>query len=299
MTRIGLDLPTQQPYAPTTVTEGAHGWYFYGITEGGSLTPALLASCGESHHAGSVTAFGNASALQLVELSSLAAVVRRVLLDDFRPEALRDRLHNDNGLELLARYHNDVIEAIHARQAILPSKLGVVFAHRDDIVSALQASHDTLVRKLHRLRSCDEWAIHLYADEARIRERVAKAEPALEKLRNELAVARPGRAYFLEQRLRDELHATAEQALVRHAEKAFDRLGTFAVDALASPAKPPTDANDDLEILRASFLVPRDNVEQFQAEVRLYCDETDGVRCECTGPWPPYSFAAQEDGEMV
>jgi hypothetical protein len=299
MTRIGLDPPILQPYAPTAVVEPAHGWYFYGITEGGSLTPALLASCGESQQAASVAAFGNASALQLVELSSLAAVVRRVLLDDFRPEALRDRLHNDNGLELLARYHNDVIEAIHARQAILPSKLGVVFAHQDDIMSALQASHDALVRKLHRLRSCDEWAIHLYADQARIRERVANAEPVLEKLRSELAVARPGRAYFLEQRLRDQLHATAEQVLVKHAEKAFDRLATFAVDALASPAQPATDMNDDVEILRASFLIPRDNAEQFQAEVRLSCDETDGLRCECTGPWPPYSFAAQDEGEMV
>lgn len=286
MTPTQIDAGSQLQYTPTSSVDDVHGWYFYGITECGLLTPAFLASCGDSP-------------LQLVELSGLAAVVRRVLLDDFRPAALRDRLHNDEGLEVLVRCHNDVIEAIHARQPILPSKLGVVYGHADDIVSALRPVHDTLVRTLHRLRSCDEWAVHLYADEAMVRAQVADAEPALKKLRDELAGARPGRAYFLEQQLRDELRAATEQALSTHAEKTFDRLSTFAVDALANPPKPATHATEQVEILRASFLISRDIAEQFRSEIQLCGAESDGVRCEYTGPWPPYSFAAQEDGEAV
>ena len=286
MTRTGIGAGSQLPYTPTSAVDDVHGWYFYGITERGLLTPAFLASCGDSP-------------LQLVELSGVAAVVRRVLLDDFRPAALRDRLDNDDGLEVLVRCHNEVVEAIHARQAILPSKLGVVYAHSDDILSALRPVHDTLVRKLHRLRSCDEWAIHLYANEASVRARVADAEPALKKLRDELAGARPGRAYFLEQQLRDELRAATEQTLLTHAQETFDRLSTFAVDALASPTKPATHATEQVEILRASFLISRDIAEQFKSEIQLCSDENEGVRCEYTGPWPPYSFAAQEDGEAV
>lgn len=296
MTRTGVALQSQREFTPTTIVDAVHGWYFYGITERDSLTPTLLASCGGSRSPGCNAALGE-SPLELVELSSLAAVVRRVLLEDFRPAALNDRLHNDNALEVMVRCHNDVVEAIHARQAILPSKLGVVYTHADDILSALRPAHDTLLRKLHRLRSCDEWAVHLYADEAMVRERIADAEPALRKLRNELAVARPGRAYFLEQQLRDDLRTAAEQALLTHAEKTFDRLSTFAVDALASPTKSRADATDQVEILRASFLISRDIAEQFRAEVQLCSDESAGVRCEYTGPWPPYSFAAQEDGE--
>ena len=286
MTRTGADAGRERQYTPTSDVDDVHGWYFYGITERGLLAPSFLASCGESP-------------LELVELSGLAAVVRRVFLDDFRPAALRDRLHNDDGLETMVRSHNEVIEAIHARQTILPSKLGVVYAHADDLVSALRPVYETLVRKLDRLRSCDEWAIHLYADEAMVRAQVADSEPALKKLRDELAGARPGRAYFLGQQLRDELRAAAEQALLSHAQETFNRLSTFAVDALASPVKPTSDSTDLVEILRASFLISRDSAEQFKAEVPLCCDESEGVRCEYTGPWPPYSFAAHEEGEAV
>jgi len=298
MVHAEVDARNQPQYAATDVVDVTHGWYFYGITERGSLAPSLLASFGASKN-DRPSVLGDESPLQLVELFGLAAVVRRVLLDDFRPTAFRDRLHNDNGLEALVRCHNDVVEAIHARQPILPSKLGVVYANADDILCALRPAHDALLRRLHRLQGCDEWAIHLYADEERIRGRVADAEPAVNKLRNELALARPGRAYFLEQQLRDELRAATEQALLTHAERTFDRLSSFSVDALASPTKPRTDATEHLEILRASFLVPRDIIQQFETEVQLCCDDSEGLRCEYTGPWPAYSFAAQEDGETV
>jgi hypothetical protein len=163
----------------------------------------------------------------------------------------------------------------------------------------LRSAHDALLRELDRLEGCDEWAVHVYADPAVVRKRIATADPEIARLREERAGAAPGRAYFLERQLRDELDAATEQALVTLAETVFDRLADCALVGQVSPTGSVADASDDAEILRAAFLVARENAERFEEEVRCVAsaDASEGLRCECSGPWPPYSFAAQSDKE--
>jgi len=272
--------------------DAARGWYLYGITRRGLLAAALAeAGAGPAVGAGLTVAPGDAEPLQLLECCGLAAVVRPVLLADFSLAVLQERLRSAPELEAMVRSHNRVIEAIHARQAILPAKFGVVYAHDRDIVSGLRSACDTLLPQLHRLEGCDEWALHLYADRAVVRDRIAARIPAIGRLREEYAAARPGRAYFLERQLRDELEAATRQALVTLAQSAFDRVVGSALAGQVNPVGPVADAAGEVEILRAAFLVARDGAEHFDAEVRSAADASEGLRCECSGPWPPYSFA--------
>src|SRR5215213_5037507 len=49
-------------------------------------------------------------------------------------------------------------------------------------------------------------------------------------------------------------------------------------------------------VLSAAYLVPREAIDDFNAQVaRLGGDHPD-VTLACTGPWPPYSFATVEPG---
>jgi 1,2-phenylacetyl-CoA epoxidase PaaB subunit len=189
-----------------------------------------------------------------------------------------------------------VIEAIHARQPILPAKFGSVYAHAEDIVSALRFARDTLLPQLRRLEGCDEWAVHLYAEAAVVREKVTREDPAIRRLRDERGAARPGRAYFLEQKLLDELKAATEQALVTLAQDVFERLAGYAVGRQVNKVRSVDQSADELEILSASFLVSRTRVERFKEEARSCADTGDGLRCEYSGPWPPYSFAVGDEG---
>lgn len=253
------------------------GWYLYGITRCGSL------------------ASSEATPVQLLELAGLAAVVMPVNLADFSLAVLQERMSSASALETMVRSHNSVIEAIHAQQPILPAKFGSVYARPDDVVSALRSAHDSLLRQLERLEGCDEWAVHLYADRAALRGHISQQDPALQRLRAELAEARPGRAYFLERQLRAQLEDATEHALERLAQHAFDRLADCAVDAQVSPLAPGAADDDDVEILRAAFLVSRERAEDFAAEVRACADARAGLSTECSGPWPPYSFAGAAD----
>jgi len=44
--------------------------------------------------------------------------------------------------------------------------------------------------------------------------------------------------------------------------------------------------------LRTAYLVDRELVDDFAETAERVGDELDGVTVACTGPWPPYSFAA-------
>lgn len=286
------------PAAPETGGDAARGWYLYGITRRGAIAAALEeADAGNAGEALGADAPRAAAPLELLECSGLAAVVRRVRLADFSLAVLQERLRSEAELETMVRSHDRVIEAIHARQAVLPARFGTVYADARDIVSTLRSACDALLPRLHLLEGCDEWAVHLHADRAVVRERATARNPALARLREQHAAARPGRAYFLERQLRDEMEAATREALAALAQGAFDRLTRVAVAAQATPVAPASDAGGEVEILRAAFLVARDAVERFEAERRAIGDADEGVRCECSGPWAPYSFAVRDAGE--
>jgi hypothetical protein len=219
-----------------------------------------------------------------------------VPLADFSRDALEERLRDASALEAIARRHNRVIEAIHERQAILPARFGTVYASARDVMSALGSARDTLLSQLVQLDGCDEWAVHLYADSAVVRERVTESDPAIRLLRDDCVGARPGRAYFLTQQLRAAVQAATRQEVVALAQRAFDRIADNAVAGTVNPVQRGAAPGKEEEILRASFLVARDRVERFEAAV-VSCADTSpvaGLRGECTGPWPPYSFAVRD-----
>ena len=264
----------------TTTPTNQQGWYFYGITRKEPLADALAAADG----------------VQLLDCCGLAAVVKAVTLAEYTPAALQQRLTSEDSLESTVRGHNRVIEAIHEQQAILPAKFGVVYAGTEDVVSAVRPAHDALLQRLDRLEGCDEWAVHLYADCAAVRELLVAEDATLRARREQCAAARPGRAYFLEQQLRLEVQSATEETLLTLAQTVFDRLSRCAVAGQMNPLDSAADPTGEVEILRASFLVSRGGADGFKDEVRACADTSAALRCDFSGPWPPYSFAGQ-DGE--
>jgi hypothetical protein len=260
------------------------GWYLYGITRAGAPATAPPVADGES--------------VQLLESGDLAAIVRRVPLAEFGAEPLRAHLHDPAWVEAMVRSHNEVIAAVHQEQAILPAKFGCVYARAEDLTTALEQAHEALITGLERLEGCDEWGIHIYADRPTIQRRLIAEHPTVLRLQQDVTSARPGRAYFLQRKLADELAAATEQAVSELARAAYERLVPWAVASQVNPpARPAHNASAETEILRAAFLVLRETADRFLSEVRAFGEGQEGLRCAYSGPWPPYSFATLADGE--
>jgi hypothetical protein len=160
---------------------------------------------------------------------------------------------------------------------------------------ALASSHDALLAQLDRLEGCDEWAVHIYADRASVQRRAAAQHPSIRQLRDDLGTARPGRAYFLKRKLATELATATNQGLDELAQAAYDQLRRSAVAGQISPsARSASDNDAEVELLRAAFLVPRSGTDAFIQAVDTFAAGQEGVRSQYSGPWPPYSFAAEE-----
>jgi hypothetical protein len=228
----------------------------------------------------------------VLDCGALAAIVRRVPLAQFSEEALRARHDDTAWFAEMAHRHNQVIAALHQQQTILPAKFGSVYARAEDVQRAVAEAQEALLAQLERVEGGDEWAVHVFVARPAIEQRVSAEHPILQQLQHDLATASPGRAYFLQRKLDEERAAATEQALRELAQAAYEHLARWAVaDRVTPPARSSPTAHGEIEILRAAFLVPRANADTFLAEVRSCAEGRDGVRCEYSGPWAPYSFA--------
>lgn len=275
------------------------GWYLYGITGVGSgeYAPAPTGTTPLDLVEIPLDLGPGQTRVQLLKRGNLAAVVRRVSLADFTAEALQARLGDPAMLRLAVQLHNDVIHAVHQQRAILPARFGAVYAHLDDVAAAIDRRSDTLMAQLAWLDGCDEWAVHIYVDRQAVRAAI-RADQALDPAQQQLATASPGRAYLLRRKLDEGLAAKTAQAAEELALTAYQQLAQLATDGVPTrPASPSSNADGEAEVLRAAFLVRRERSTDFVATVRECTERGQGCHCTCSGPWPPYSFAALTEGD--
>jgi Gas vesicle synthesis protein GvpL/GvpF len=296
MTEVREDtLPQAQATNQLAPAAPDWGWYLYGITRRGAvgtLRPARGDGDRGAAPWASDPAGDEGEPVQMLDCGALAAIVRRVPLAQFSEEALRERGDDTAWVAEMARRHNQVIAAIHEEQAILPAKLGSVYARAEDVQAAVAEAHDALLAQLERVEGCDEWAVHVYADRAAIEQRVVAAHPTIQALQQEIAAASPGRAYLLQGRLDEERAAATDQALRELAQAHYEHLAREAVAGQPTqPTRSAPEAHGEIEVLRAAFLVQRASADTFLAELRSCAESREGVHCEYSGPWPPYSFA--------
>ena len=276
--------------APSASADENWGWYLYGITRNTQqptvqADDALRASLGLE---------GDERAAAM-PAGDLVAVVRRVPIAEFTPEALRAQADNAAWLESMARRHHAVIDSVHQTRAILPAKFGSVYAHAEDVRAALADERDTLLARLNWIEGCDEWGVRLYADLATLRQRADEEQESVQRLREDLASASPGRAYFLQRKLADERAGAIDRFVDDLVGQAYDHFARHARAVQVTrrlAGSHITQDQQNAELLRAAFLVPRESTEAFIADVRRFSERQGGIQCEYSGPWPPYSFAA-------
>lgn len=263
------------------------GWYFYGTSARDEAARARFAGG---------PGLDDGEPVRLLPLGDLAAVVSAVPLAELGAEAIRARVRDAGWLEAMVRGHGRVVEAVFGECAVLPARFGCVYPTDAELAAALERSHDALVAHLRRLRGCEEWGVRLYADPEALARRVAAEDPAVGRHRLELAAAPPGRAYFLRRRIADGVAAATEQALGGLAQEWDDHLGRFAIARRASPGRrTPRAADREAEVLRAAYLVQRPRADAFVAELHRLAASQEWLRCEYSGPWPPYSFAEPDE----
>ncbi|HEY7976235.1 MAG: GvpL/GvpF family gas vesicle protein [Ktedonobacterales bacterium] len=289
----------QSPAQPEmSAPDHSWGWYLYGVIRAAPDTQERLARLAQGEP-GQAPAPGE-QPLELLASGELLAVVRGVPLADFSPEAISAHADDPAWLEQSARRHNSVIEAVHRGDTMLPAKFGSVYPRAEDVRAALRDEQATLRDHLAWLDGCDEWGVRLYGDLVAIRQRGEAQHSDVARLRQELEAASPGRAYLLRRKLADAQASVADDLLNHLIAQVYDQFAHHARAGLLTwrMAGARLDQDDaHAELMRAAFLVPRDSAQAFIAEVGAVAARQPELWSAYSGPWAPYSFAAQQPEE--
>ena len=159
--------------------------------------------------------------------------------------------------------HAHVVEELLARSgAVLPARFGSAFSDEQELADAVRTKAPALARGLNLVRGCVEFGLRVLA-----RDGGAENAPAglsgSDYMRTRLAEEKSRR------RLAEELH----EPLARLS-RASTRFGGAS----------------------SAYLVPRQDVSAFGEHVRRLEVAHPDLTIVCTGPWPPYTFAANGEG---
>lgn len=159
--------------------------------------------------------------------------------------------------------HAQIVEELMSRSAaLLPAQLGHAFRDDEELAAAIRGQASQLARGLDRVRGCVEFGLR------------AVAAPV-----GDSDTARSGSEY---------MRARLEEA------RRQDRLVGDLHQPLARLARESTLRRAGAGEIRAAYLVGREESAAFREAVSRLGDIA-GVTVVCTGPWPPYSFAADTE----
>jgi hypothetical protein len=235
----------------------------------------------------------------------LTVLVSDVSLAEYGDAALRENLEKLDWLDATAREHHYVIDAAARLFPLLPVRLATVYSSDAAVCAALTARCGQLRDALHRVGGRVEWGVNAYAaahgDAAAGDAAGAGHAPAMVSAgdgddQEPKTEGGAGMAYLRRRRTqltsaRESRSAAVIGAQAVHAELTAKAIGT----RLHPPQSAQLSIDRRSMLLNAAYLLETADCVTFTAAVAGQASAHPELRLELTGPWPPYSFAAEDD----
>lgn len=190
--------------------------------------------------------------------------------------------------DLLA--HSDVVQEAHGSGVVLPLRFGMLFDSEAELRARLvEPRRDELLALLEQFEGVVEMRLRArYHDQESVLTEVVKDDPEILRLRERA-------------RLQGDLVRLGEAVARRYSERrsvdADTIVGRLSKHAMQTHVDEP---EDELAILRASFLVQGRKRKKFDAELDAVALRLRHlVNFRCTGPLPPHSFVSLGDGGPI
>ncbi len=263
--------------------------YVYGIARSGSDCTLPLAAC-----KGVVPG----RPVELVQFRTLAAIVSAFPGEAASPEVGADERE---WARSRAVAHHQVVAELADRIPLAPSKFGTILKDFDSLSAFIEQNAATLEETLDRVAGCREWGLKLSGDPSIARE-AAQSAPSLAPVRDELASASDGKAFFIRKKLKLAVEAEAQRMLTGRmieVHQALDALARQSLHIRTYPSLSSTCGNGEVMLLNAAYLVETGNEAKFHNALETLRGSFSGLGLSdrLTGPWPPYNFVSLPSGK--
>jgi hypothetical protein len=249
----------------------AEALYVYAVLPGGG---------GAVPDAAAILAGSRVGSLSEAGLAALVSHVPRCLFEANHPLSRAD---DPGWIAACAETHHRIVSLATQAGPCLPLGFGTVFASEETLRAWLATEAAALRKTLDAVADRQEWGIALIEDPVAHDGWLDTHEPALRRLAEAVATARPGTGYLLERQLaraREEARAQHQQAA---AARLTEHLATQGFEIRRETGEPG---------FAWSLLSDRDPGLPTRLEALakdLFAE--NGLALRVTGPWPPYAFA--------
>lgn len=232
--------------------------------------------------------------------AGLTVLVSDVDLAEFGEAALRRNLEDLHWLEGVARAHHAVIDAASKLFAVLPARLATVYSGDESMAAVLDGRREELLAAMRRVGGRVEWGVKAYAVPESEQPEAERHEPAPAEggAPADAGGRGAGLAYLKRRKAQLSARAESQRSAAAGAQAVHEHLSRHAAEARLHPPQSPQLSGDQRPMmLNAAYLVDADNGTEFASEVAAAAGAHPGLDLSLTGPWPPYSFTAEDENE--
>ena len=230
----------------------------------------------------------------------IMAVLSKVSIEEFCGPSADSRMKDISWVGPRACRHEEVIEKAMRQSPVLPARFGTIFSSLEGLEKLVEMHHDTIRQFLDEVADKEEWSVKGLIDKAKAKEELCLVMLSAEAER--LASLSPGKRYFEEQRIRNNVEKEVNNWLKEVCKGIGKEFGRFASDFCERKvlSREATGLDADM-ILNWAFLIPRDLVQDFRSRADEVNEDNKqkGLTLEVSGPWPPYSFCPALEMEPV
>jgi len=215
--------------------------------------------------------------LALIGDDEVSVVVERVSLEEFAEDSLLENLNDRAWLEAKALRHEEVLQRLLGRAAVVPLLFGSIHHDDDGVRTFVDERRSEFLRALESVRGCVEVGVKAW-----VAQKSSAGTPA--------PGSASGRDYLeARRRARDEAAHASERRAQLLAEAHERLLNVSEAGVLNRPQSSELSGRDEPMVMNAAYLV-RVGDDRLRGEVERLNAAATGIRFELTGPWAPYNF---------
>jgi hypothetical protein len=218
-------------------------------------------------------AVDGAAEIEVVRVEGLDCWISRVDRNEYA-DRLAENMENLEWLATIGVRHQRAVAELASKVEILPARFGTVFLREPSLAEHVKRERKNIESVFKRIAGAVEWGVKVFRVAQAARPAIVEADSGTDYLKRK-AQSVIFRSKEEDPALLDFVHALTNASV------------DTAPGGKASTSQPNL-------VWHGSFLVRRSAQKKFDTVLRNHTAQlTEAYRVECSGPWPPYSFAGQ------